>query len=476
MKIILRNIFGLLIISTLIQCSANPVTGKKDFMLMSEKREIALGKQSDPGILQAYGLYQDTKLQQFINDKGSKMAKISHRPGLEYEFKVVDSPVVNAFAVPGGYVYFTRGIMAHFNNEAEFAGVLGHEIGHITARHSAKQYSKSVVAQIGLVVGMVFSSEFRQYSDLAQQGVSLLFLKFGRDAETQSDKLGVSYSTEIGYDAHEMGGFFKTIKRLRSQAGAEIPTFLSTHPDPEDRFNKVNALADQAQQGQSAGKFKVNRDSYLNMIDGLLYGDDPKQGFVENNVFYHPELKFRFNLPKGWNTTNSPAQFQAVEQSQRAMIVLTLSGQNNLEAAGQEVAEKYQLQITNSRRVKVNGYAALALLGQSEQLRTEIYLIQYGGLIYVITGVTKLEDFNTFRSTFSKTMKSFNKLTDSNMLNKKPEVLKIVTATRNGSFTNTMKQFSVPSSRMEEHAILNGMELNQTVKKGMKVKTIVLSK
>jgi len=445
-------------------------------MLMSEKREIAIGKQSDPGIIQAYGLYQDAKMQQFIDQKGNQMAKISHRPELEYEFKIVDSPVVNAFAVPGGYVYFTRGIMAHFNNEAEFAGVLGHEIGHITARHSAKQYSKSVVAQVGLVLGMVFSSEFRKYSDLAQQGVSMLFLKFGRDAESQSDKLGVTYSTQIGYDAHEMGGFFKTIKRLQTQAGAEIPTFLSTHPDPVDRFNKVNALADHAQNGQSPSKFKVNRDSYLSMIDGLLYGDDPKQGFVENNIFYHPELKFFFKLPRGWNTTNSPAQFQAVEQSQRAMIVLTLSGQKTLDAARQEIAEKYQLQITNSQRVQVNGYPALALLGQSEQVRSEIYLIQYGGLIYVLTGVTKIEDFNTFRSTFSNTMKSFNKLTDASKLNKKPEVLKIVTATKTSSFSNAMKQFKVASSRIEEHAILNGMELNQTVKKGMKLKTVVLGK
>ena len=136
------------------------------------------------------------------------MVAVSHRSDLKYEFKIVDSPVVNAFAVPGGYVYFTRGIMAHFNNEAEFAGVLGHEIGHITARHSAKQYSRAMVAQLGLVVGMVVSPEFAQFADIAQSGVGLLFLKFGRDAERQSDKLGVEYSTKVGYDAQEMADFF----------------------------------------------------------------------------------------------------------------------------------------------------------------------------------------------------------------------------------------------------------------------------
>ena len=134
--------FSTVVLLIVAACAVNPVTGKKELMLMSEQEEIALGKQSDPGILQTFGLYQNAQLQEFITSRGMEMAKISHRPHLNYEFKILDSPVVNAFAVPGGYIYFTRGILAHFNNEAEFAGVLGHEIGHVAARHSAKQYSK----------------------------------------------------------------------------------------------------------------------------------------------------------------------------------------------------------------------------------------------------------------------------------------------------------------------------------------------
>ena len=204
-------------------CAKNPVTGKSELMLMSKDQEIAMGKQSDPEIVAFFGLYQDEKLQNFIKQKGKEMATVSHRPDLPYEFKVVDSPVVNAFAVPGGFVYFTRGIMAHFNNEAEFAGVLGHEIGHITARHSAKQYSRAMLGQVGLVAGSIISPEFAQFADVAQQGLQLLFLKFGRDAESQSDKLGVEYSTKIGYDATEMADFFQTLDRLSSQSGS-VPT------------------------------------------------------------------------------------------------------------------------------------------------------------------------------------------------------------------------------------------------------------
>ncbi|MCB0634883.1 MAG: M48 family metalloprotease, partial [Lewinella sp.] len=139
-----------------------------------------MGKQYDPSVVASFGLYEDDALQKFINERGLKMAKLSHRPELPYEFKILDSPVVNAFAVPGGYVYFTRGIMAHFNNEAEFAGVLGHEIGHVTAKHSAKQQTSQILGQIGLIAGVVIKPELAQYAELAQQGLGLLFLKFSR--------------------------------------------------------------------------------------------------------------------------------------------------------------------------------------------------------------------------------------------------------------------------------------------------------
>lgn len=174
---------------------------------MSEGQELALGKESDPSIIAQYGVYENAQLQAFITEKGKQMAAISHRPNLNYEFKILDSPVVNAFAVPGGYVYFTRGIMGHFNNEAEFAGVLGHEIGHIAAKHSAQQYSKQMLTQVLFIGGMIVSEDFRKFADVAEQGIGLLFLKFSRDNETESDKLGVEYSTKIGYDAHEMAGF-----------------------------------------------------------------------------------------------------------------------------------------------------------------------------------------------------------------------------------------------------------------------------
>src|SRR6185436_3323071 len=138
--------------------------------------------------------------------------------------------------LPGGYVYFTRGIMAHFNNEAEFAGVLGHEIGHVTARHSVIAQRNQMLGQIGLIAGVVLVPELAQFQDMLSQGLQLALMSFGRDAERQADKLGVEYSSDIGYDAHEMAGFFKTLERQSKLSGApEIPEFLSTHPSPASR-------------------------------------------------------------------------------------------------------------------------------------------------------------------------------------------------------------------------------------------------
>src|SRR6476661_8999736 len=198
-------LLALIAISIMINsCAVNPVSGKKQLVLMSESQEIAMGKESDPQIIAQFGLYEDKALQSFITQKGKEMAAISHRPNLEYEFKIVDSDIINAFAVPGGYVYFTRGIMAHFNNEAEFAGVLGHEIGHIAARHSVEQQRNSLLGQLGLIAGMVISPDLAQFGEQLSQGMQLLFLKFGRDDERQSDELGVEYSSKIGYDASQM--------------------------------------------------------------------------------------------------------------------------------------------------------------------------------------------------------------------------------------------------------------------------------
>lgn len=464
----------------LASCARNPVTGKKEVMLMSEGQELALGKESDPAIIAQFGLYDNPTLQAFINEKGKQMAAISHRPNLNYEFKILDSPVVNAFAVPGGYVYFTRGIMGHFNNEAEFAGVLGHEIGHIAAKHSAKQYTKQMITQVLFIGGLIVSEKFRNFADVAQQGLGLLFLKFSRDNETESDKLGVNYSTKVGYDAKEMAGFFNTLQKLSDGAGS-IPTFLSTHPDPGDRHNKVLQLAVNEQKTVDPATLKVNRNNYLRMIDGIIYGEDPRQGYVENNVFYHPELKFQFAVPASWQTVNSPSQVQMAPQDGKAMMVMSLAEGSDLATARNKVIQDNQLTVLESTNTTVNGLQAIAMMSdivqqaqqgqqQAEPLRVLTYLIQYNNLKYKFHGLSTKADFNNYFSSFQSSMRSFRSLTDQSKIDKKPTLIKIVENKTSMPLQQILSQYNMPSARYKELALINGMELNTVVESGTLVK------
>jgi predicted Zn-dependent protease len=478
LKLILRSMFLVFIAIAMSTCATNPVTGKKDFVLITEAQEIQMGKEFDPQIVAMYGLYQEEQIQKFINEKGNKMARISHRPNLEYDFKVMDSPVINAFAVPGGYVYFTRGILAHFNNEAEFAGVLGHEIGHVTARHSVKQISKAQIAQIGMVIGMVVSPEFQQFSNLAQGGLQLLFLKNGRNAESQSDQLGVEYSTRIGYDANYMAGFFQTLGRIQKKAGASVPDFLSTHPNPTDRYAKVEA-ATKEWQAKTQGPYEVRRNEYLRMIDGLVYGEDPRQGFVENDVFYHPEMKFSFPTPKNWQTVNSPQQIQMAPEDGKCMMLFTQTEGNNLDNVVNKAVESYKLTEKSRKTIKVNGYNAIALVSDqnnaedsTKSISLASYFIEFGQTIFVFHGIAAQADFKTYQPTFLKTMAGFRKLTDRKKINVKPERIQIKTVQQTATVQQTFQTLKIPSDKMETLAILNSMKLTDTVQKGSLIKTI----
>ena len=466
-------------------CSKNPVTGKRELILMSTEQEIALGKQSHPSIVASMGLYEDKNLQNFISEKGMSMAKISHRPDLPYQFNIVDSPVVNAFAVPGGYVYFTRGIMAHFNNEAEFAGVLGHEIGHITARHGARQQTAQIFTNGGLILGLIIAPKFAQFAEQAMQGLQLLMLKYSREHESESDKIGVDYSSKIGYDAHQMAGFFGTIKRIQDKSGQVIPSMLSTHPDPGDRFNSVHNMA-RDYQAANVANYAINRDSYLKMVDGLIYGEDPKQGFVENNMFYHPELRFQFPVPTGWQTQNSPAQFQMAPKDDKSAMIFTLAQGRNLVEAADSLVTQHNLKVLEKTSTVINGNQAVVLIsqqlpqqqqGQQQQAQTPAntnqiitYLFQYNGLIFALHGLATQANFAAALPTFRSVGEGFKALTDQEKINRKPERILVKTVPKSGTFADVMTGFGMPNKRIEELGTVNSMKATDPVEKGSLIK------
>jgi predicted Zn-dependent protease len=458
-------------------CARNPVTGRKQLVLMSEAQEISMGQQADPDIVAFFGLYEDPDLQQFITEKGMEMAAISHRPKLAYEFKIVDSPVINAFAVPGGFVYFTRGIMAHFNNEAEFAGVLGHEIGHITARHSVIQQRNALLGQIGIIAGVVLVPQLGQFVEPLSQGMQLAFLSFGRDAERQSDKLGVEYSSKIGYDATEMAGFFETLERQQdTQGGSEVPEFLSTHPSPAERNATVAQLAEEWKEKLKLTDADVNRESYLKRIDGLILGEDPKQGFVENSVFYHPVLKFEFPVPGSWNLQNTPQQVQMAPKSGEAIMMLTLAQGNSLQDAANAILKQYSLEQVEGKQETINGLPALVMVADQKQeegtIRVLATLIQYGGNIYNIMGISELTKFQNYQTEFSSTMRNFKELKDAEKLNRQPDVVRIKTVPQQMTLQAALQNFNMPEGRFEELAILNGMSLTEQLSKGTLIKVV----
>lgn len=464
-------------------CAVNPVTGKRQFMLMSESQEVQLGIAYDPQVVSTFGEYKNDALLAFIQQKGNELGLISHRPKLEYHFKILDTPVVNAFAVPGGFIYLTRGILAQLNNEAELIGVMGHEMGHITARHTASQQSKQQLAQVLLIGGMIASPRFAQYADAAMQGMQLLFLKFSRDNEVEADALGVEYSSKINYDAHKMADFFQVLQKMSlSESEGGVPTFMSTHPDPGDRYNTVNQNAAGWQQKLNNTDWKVNQDSYLKMIDGIIYGEDPRQGFVEGTTFYHPELLFKFTYPTGWQFENTPTQVNMAPADGKALVIFTLANQNTLQAAADSTISQLGLTVLESMKTSVNGMPAIAAVskqvsqdqstGQQSSINVLSYFIQYGNYFYVFHGLSSEADFKNYFSTFEATSKTFSKLTDASKINVKPTKLLVKKVAKAGTLADAFKYYRIQEDKMKELALLNNMELTDRVAAGKLIKVI----
>ncbi|MBT9393614.1 M48 family metalloprotease [Hymenobacter sp. NST-14] len=446
-------------------------------------RPLPPAKEPDPQVVAQFGLLNNPALQKFIDVKGQQMAAVSDRASYGYQFTILDSPMINAFAAPDGNVYFTRGIMAHFNNEAQFAGVLGHEIAHITAKHGQKQQTRSTLASGALLLGSILSKRVASVAQPLSQGVGLVFLKYGRDDERESDKLGVAYASKIGYDAAPMADFFLTLQRQEQASGAGgTPTFLSSHPNSADRYTTVKQLAAQAKQNAGGRTLTVNRNSYLRMLEGLPYGDDPRQGFVESNVFYHPELKFQFPVPQGWQHQNSPSQFQMAEPNGKAVQILTLAPGATLEQAGQALAKQLNLNSPQASRTTINSFPALAIqgdqVGQNQQgqqgvtASTLSYIIQDGKTMYALIGLCGPGTLGSYGATFQRTAQGFRRLTDASKLNRQSEKIRIRTAKAGQTLAQALAANGVSSKRYEELAILNGMKTTDKLSAGTLFKVV----
>ena len=347
----------------LTNCAQNPVSGRANFVTMSETQEVQTGRQEDVKVRQEYGVYDNKALQQYVNEVGQRLGKASHRPQLQYTYVVVDSPEINAFALPGGYIYVTRGILAYLNSEAELAAVLGHETGHVTARHGVQQMSAATAAGVGATLVGIFVPALRNQAGDTAIGLlgNVLLSGYGREHELEADKLGAEYLYRTGYDPQAM---IKVIGVLKNQElfDAEVAKaegrqprsyhgVFASHPDADQRLQEVVGEA-----GKLAGSGRVNQEEFLRMIDKVPFGYSESQGFVRNFTFYHRELGLVLKFPDTWRISNKPDSVSASNRGDDVMIEMRLAGR--AQGAPADILRK---QIGNAREITsttINGLPA----------------------------------------------------------------------------------------------------------------------
>ena len=457
-------------------CATNPVTGGRELVFMSEAREIDLGRQADTQVRSEMGVYDDAALQQYVAQIGHDLAAVSHRPDLPWQFTIVDSPVVNAFALPGGYIYVTRGLIAYLNDEAELAGVLGHEVGHVTARHSVQAYSRAAGAQMGLLLGQIFVPAMRPryrapgVTDAAGEGLGLLFLKFGRDDERQADRLGAEYAVASGWDPHGVGDMLASLARIADTTDRRgTPNWLATHPEPADRAAGVAGTVEALLANSTdPSELRVDRAGYLGRIEGLVYGDNPEQGVVRGGEFLHPALRFALAFPVGWEVQNGAEVVVAREPGQNRYMLLQLTedtGRGLRQIAENEMAGAGFTAVQGSP-AQINGLDAYVgtytqdVTGSGPVIARVAY-IRSGPSVYLFGAFAPAGEYRLVERAIHESIHSFRPLRRAEADRIKPNRITVYTVRDGDTWQRIAQRVGaeiVPASTL---AILNGYPVNE---------------
>jgi predicted Zn-dependent protease len=456
-------------------CSVNPATGERELALVGEEQEIQMGREADQQVVATLGLYEDPELASYVQSLGARLAAASERPDLPWTFRVVDDPTVNAFALPGGFIYVTRGILTHLRSEAELVGVLGHEIGHVTARHSVSQISRAQLTQLGFGLGMILIPELRPFGDLASVGLQLLFLSYGRDDEREADELGVRYMNRTSYDPRELSEVMLMLERSSEVSGGSgrVPEWLSTHPDPGNRATHIQQLVQESNADLSNSL--VRRNEYLRTIDGTIFGPNPREGFFEGDVFHHPDLAFRFTFPSGWQTVNTKQAVRGLSPNQDAAMELTLAQGSPSQALAGLGAEQ-GVQVGRSRQESVNGLPAVlaefVAAGQEGAFRGLALFVSHGGNTYRILGYAPETRWAGHERSIHDALGSFARETDPRVLGAQPNRLSIVQLEKSHTLQSFLQRF--PSTEKPEIVgLINGLESGGSLPAGTLAKRVV---
>ena len=454
-------------------CAVNPATGQRQFMLISEAQEIEMGREADGPITESMGLYESEALQAMVTNLGNEMASRSERPALPWSFKLMDDPMVNAFALPGGFIFITRGIMAALNSEAELAGVIGHEIGHVTARHSASRMSSQQLQQIGVGVGSILSSDVASVAGVLSTGLGLLNLRYSRGDESQSDELGVRYMSRTGYDPNALVGVFRTLA-LAGGGGGSVPGWAATHPDPVNREEDIREII--AASGQDYSEYIRRGEEYLRSLDGMTFGQDPREGFFDEETFYHPDMAFALDFPRGWTTVNQKTQVGAISSDEAALVVLAVeAGVTDAERALSTFLRQDDIRGSGSRRTSVNGRpgweASFTADTEGGGLRGAVLFVEHGGAVFRLLGYAGASRWRSHEGTVLETIESFRPVSDPDILGVEPARIEIVRLPSRMTLQQFIEQY--PSTVSDEQiAMINRRTLDESIAGGTLLKRV----
>jgi predicted Zn-dependent protease len=457
-------------------CAKNPATGKPQLVLVPRKEEIALGKQAAEEVTDTIGAYPDRELNAYVASIGGQMAAMSERPHLPWQFQVVDDPAVNAFALPGGYVFVTRGLLAHLDNEAQLASVIGHEIGHVTGKHAVSRLGKAQVVALGFGLGTILSGQVARFRQLGELGVGLLFAKFSRDDEIEADDLGLRYTRATGYEVDEMPEVLSTLDRVSKagDGGGRLPEWLSTHPSPGRRADRVRARI-AARPVQVGGD--VDRDEYLRAIDGMVVGIDPRHGYFVGEALVHPALGFTMMFPRGWRTANLTRAVVALSPAKDAAIELTVSRLPDPDRAAAAFVRRSGLRARGRPVVKAPGlpstsveFSAATEAGELAGLAT---FVGVGDRTLEVLMFTPAASLRAYAPVFVAAPRSIARMTDPRILGAQPARLRVEPAPATATLAELHRRRVPPGGPpIETIALINQMQPGTRVLGGQLIKWI----
>lgn len=463
-------------------CAVNPATGRSGLMLVSPGDERKIGAEEHPKVIKEFGgVYNDPKLSGYVTAVGNRLARTSEQPGLGYTFTLLDNPIVNAFALPGGYVYITRGLMALAGSEAELAGVLGHELGHVVARHGAQRQSKAILAQIGAgLLGAVTGSE--AVGNLAAAGAGVYLRGFSREQELEADRLGVRYLSRAGYDPGAMSSFLEKMRansrlnaRIAGQSPDEVDKFdiMSTHPRSAKRVRQAIELT-----GATAGRGAVERDSYLRRLDRMIYGDSPRQGYARGQVFAHPELRFTFQAPAGFRLRNAADKVAALGPDD-VIILFDRESESFTGGMTAYISDKWAegKALVDLRDATIGGMKAATarttIESGGKRLPARLAAVRFAsGRIYRFLGVAPAGSSAALATAFQRTAFSLRRLSAREAAALKPWRLRVVPARPGDTAYGLSRRTPFADFAVERFQVLNGLAAGQPLAAGALVKLV----